>query len=278
VRLSEGDFARETVYGDDPVAVAEGYVAAGAQWVHVVDLDAARTGEATNRSVVARIAQVSGIRVQTGGGVRSLAAAAALLDAGVARVVVGTAAVERPELVAHIAQRWPGGVAVGLDHRDGEVRLRGWTAGGGRRVLDVVPEALANGAVAVIVTDIGRDGMLAGPDVAGLAALLEATGAPIIASGGVASVDDLSVLATVCSGSEPLAAGPVSSSSGPVSSQPERASGRPGRPGGAADATAVHPSARHHHRLIGVIVGKALYEGRFTVAQALAAVGTQEDR
>ncbi|HWG73596.1 MAG TPA: HisA/HisF-related TIM barrel protein [Acidimicrobiales bacterium] len=226
VRLAEGDFERETVYWDDPVAVAAGFASAGARWVHMVDLDAARTGEARNDDAVRRVAAESGLAVQAGGGVRSLAGAAALLDAGVSRVVLGTAAVETPQLVAEVARRWPGGVAVGLDHRDGEVRLRGWVQGGGRRVAELVPEAVAAGAAAVIVTDIGRDGMLAGPDVVGLAGLLELTGAPLIASGGVASLDDLRLLAAVRSGGLGLS---------------------------------------------GVIVGKALYEGRFDVAEALAA-------
>jgi phosphoribosylformimino-5-aminoimidazole carboxamide ribotide isomerase len=203
----------------------------------VVDLDAARTGVAVNGDVVARLAAVPGVAVQAGGGVRSLAAAAALLDAGVTRVVVGTAAVEHPELVAQIAQRWPGGVAVGLDHRDGLVRLRGWTEGAGRRVLDLVPEALAAGAAAIIVTDIGRDGMLRGPDVEGLSALLGATGAPIIASGGVSSLDDVVAL-----GALRVAGSQTAGSTG-------------------------------CHSLVGAIVGKALYEGRLTVAEALAAVG-----
>jgi phosphoribosylformimino-5-aminoimidazole carboxamide ribotide isomerase len=230
VRLVEGDFARETVYGDDPVAVAESFAAAGAQWIHVVDLDAARTGDPVNRPVVAEIAAaIPGVRVQSGGGVRSVEDAAGLLDAGVARVVVGTAAIERPALVAEIAARWPGRVAVGLDHRDGAVRVRGWTAGGGRQVGEVVPEAMAAGAAAVVVTDIGRDGRLAGPDLAGLAALLAATRAPIIASGGVRDLADLRALAEV------------------------RAPG-PAGPG-----------------LAGVIVGKAIYEGRMDVAAALAA-------
>ncbi len=226
VRLVEGDFARETVYWDDPVAVAGGFAAAGARWVHVVDLDAARSGDPVNRDTVRRIAAESGLRVQAGGGVRSLGDAASLLDAGVERVVLGTAAVDTPALVAEVAQRWPGGVAVGLDHRDGEVRLRGWLEGGGRRVADLVPEAVAAGAAAVIVTDIGRDGMLAGPDVVGLAGLLEATGAPLVASGGVASLADLHVLGAVRSGGRGL---------------------------------------------VGAIVGKALYEGRFGVAEAVAA-------
>jgi phosphoribosylformimino-5-aminoimidazole carboxamide ribotide isomerase len=226
VRLVEVDFARETVYGDDPVAVAKDFARQGAPWIHVVDLDAARTGDPINRPVVTAIAAAVTIPVETGGGVRTLADAAALLGSGVTRVVVGTAAVERPELIGEIAGRWPGRVAVGLDHRDGEVRLRGWVDGGGRRVADLIPEAVAAGAVAVIVTDISRDGRLTGPDVVGLAGLLELTGAPLVASGGVSGLDDLRLLAAV------------------------RANGQ---------------------GLSGVIVGKALYEGAFTVAEAVAA-------
>jgi phosphoribosylformimino-5-aminoimidazole carboxamide ribotide isomerase len=191
-----------------------------------VDLDAARTGDPVNRPVVAAIAGAVTVPVQTGGGVRSVEDAAALLGAGVTRVVVGTAAVERPELVAELAERWPGRIAVGLDHRDGEVRLRGWLEGGGKRVAELIPAAVAAGAVAVVVTDISRDGKLAGPDVTGLAGLLELTGAPLVASGGVGGLDDLRLLAAV------------------------RANGR---------------------GLEGVIVGKALYEGAFTVAEAVAA-------
>ncbi len=198
VRLVEGDFARETEYSDDPVAVARSFEAAGASWIHVVDLDGARTGRATNRAVVARIAAAlegGTVRVQAGGGVRTLDDAEALLSAGVARVVLGTAALQRPELVAEIAARWPDRVAVGLDHRQREVRIRGWTEGAGRLVAELVPEAVAAGAAAVIVTDIARDGRLNGPDVDGLAALLVQTGAPIIASGGVRDLDDVRALA-----------------------------------------------------------------------------------
>jgi phosphoribosylformimino-5-aminoimidazole carboxamide ribotide isomerase len=197
VRLVEGDFGAETIYGEDPVAVAVAFAAAGARWIHVVDLDAARTGQPVNRPVVGQVAAAvgAGVRVQAGGGVRTMDDAADLLAAGVARVVVGTAAVEQPGLVADLAARWPGRVAVGLDHRGGEVRIRGWTAGGGRQVADLVPVAMAEGAAAVIVTDIARDGRLAGPDVEGLGRLVAETGAPIIASGGVRHVDDLRALA-----------------------------------------------------------------------------------
>lgn len=200
VRLVEGDFARETVYGEDPVAVARAFADAGATWIHVVDLDAARTGDPVNRPVVSAIAAAvapAGVKVQTGGGVRSVQDAAALLEAGVARVVIGTAAVENPSLVEEVSRRWPGQVAVGLDHRGGEVRLRGWTEGAGRSVSELVPQAVEAGASAVIVTDISRDGRLAGPDVEGLSALVAETHAPVIASGGVASLEDIRLLASV---------------------------------------------------------------------------------
>jgi phosphoribosylformimino-5-aminoimidazole carboxamide ribotide isomerase len=226
VRLIEGDFARETVYSPDPVVVARNFAAGGTPWIHVVDLDAARTGDPVNRPVVERIVGSVTVPVQVGGGVRTVADAQALFDAGVTRVVVGTAAVERPQLVAEIAARWPGRIAVGLDHRDGEVMIRGWLEGGGRRVVDLVPAMIEAGAAAVIVTDIARDGRLRGPDVVGLAGLFEATGAPIVASGGVSGAADLRLLAAV---------------------------------------------RNNGHGLVGVIVGKALYEGALTVADAVAA-------
>jgi phosphoribosylformimino-5-aminoimidazole carboxamide ribotide isomerase len=198
VRLVEGDFGREAVYADDPVTVAGRLVAAGARWIHVVDLDAARTGEPVNRPVIAAIAAaVAGdeVRVQTGGGVRSVADADELLAAGVERVVLGTAAVENPGLVADVAARWPGRVAVGFDHRGGEVRLRGWAEGAGRQVAGLVPGAVDAGAAAVIVTDIARDGRRSGPDVDGLAGILALTGAPVIASGGIRDLADVAALA-----------------------------------------------------------------------------------
>ncbi|MEY4373086.1 MAG: 1-(5-phosphoribosyl)-5-[(5-phosphoribosylamino) methylideneamino] imidazole-4-carboxamide isomerase [Actinomycetota bacterium] len=218
VRLLQGDYTQETVYGDDPVALAESFAAAGARWIHVVDLDAARTGDPVNRPVVAAVAAaVRGrARVQTGGGVRSVADAEALAAAGVARVVMGSAAIKDRTLVASVFRVVP--VAVGLDHRDGDVALHGWTQGSGLRVMDLLdcyPDAEA-----FIITNIARDGMLTGPDVEGLAAAAAASPIPVIASGGVSSLDDLRALDRV--------------------------------PG-----------------LAGVITGKAIYENRFTVSEAL---------
>jgi phosphoribosylformimino-5-aminoimidazole carboxamide ribotide isomerase len=221
VRLTKGDYAQQTVYGDDPVVVAVGFVEEGATWIHVVDLDAARTGDPVNRAVVGRIASALAgrCRLQTGGGVRTLSDVEALADAGVTRVVMGSAAVRDPELVAAASAIMP--VAVGLDHRDGELAVHGWTEGSGVRLAEALRSFPS--AAAFVITDIARDGMLVGPDVEGLAAAASATEIPVIASGGVASLADLAVLAGVAG-------------------------------------------------LAGAITGKALYEGRFTVAEALAAL------
>ncbi|MGD9797647.1 MAG: 1-(5-phosphoribosyl)-5-[(5-phosphoribosylamino)methylideneamino] imidazole-4-carboxamide isomerase [Acidimicrobiia bacterium] len=219
VRLEQGDFERETVYGDDPVAVARSFAAAGARWVHVVDLDASRR-DGSNRELVVEVAARAGVPIQSGGGVRD----GWLLEAGVERVVLGSVAVEEPELVRSLAEAYPGRVAVGLDHRDGEVRTRGWEEGSGRRLLDLAGELAFPGVAAFVVTDISRDGVLVGPDTEGYRALLGATDVPVIASGGVATLAHLRELAEV------------------------EVDGR---------------------RLAGVVVGKAIYEGAFGVAEAL---------
>lgn len=226
VRLLQGDYAQETVYSDDPVAQALAFVEAGARWIHVVDLDAARTGVGENRAVVAAIAQAVSVPVQTGGGVRSVDAARALFDAGVERVVIGTAALRDPDLVVTLAQQ--NRVAVGLDAKSGEVATDGWLVGSGRSVVDVAGSFADTGVDAFVVTDIRRDGTLSGPDVVGLTEILGATRTDVIASGGVGSLDDLRALDRI------------------------EVQGR---------------------RLSGVIVGKALYEGRVDVATAVAALG-----
>ncbi|HEY5153158.1 MAG TPA: 1-(5-phosphoribosyl)-5-[(5-phosphoribosylamino)methylideneamino]imidazole-4-carboxamide isomerase [Acidimicrobiales bacterium] len=224
VRLYQGDYGRETVYGDDPVAQALAFAEAGAPWIHVVDLDAARTGDPVNRPVVAAIAAAVSVPVQTGGGVRDEAAAEALAEAGVARVVLGTAALEDPDLVRRLAPRIP--VAVGLDARGRDVAVRGWEQGSGRDLLEVARSFADAGVAALVVTEIGRDGTLEGPDLAGLAVVLAETSIEVIASGGVGTLDDLRAL------------------------QALEAGGR---------------------RLSGAIVGRALYEGAFTLVEALAA-------
>ena len=222
VRLYQGSYDAETVYSDDPVDQARQFADAGASWLHVVDLDAARTGDAVNLPVIAAIANAVDVPVQTGGGVRSMDAAVALAEAGVARVVIGTAAVENPELVEQVAARQP--VAVGLDARGREVATHGWEQGGGGDLLELAVQFESSGAEAVVVTEISRDGALTGPDIQGLTAVLAATELAVIASGGVATLDDLAALAAI---------------------------------------------SHDNRQLAGVIVGRALYEGRFTVEQAL---------
>jgi phosphoribosylformimino-5-aminoimidazole carboxamide ribotide isomerase len=233
VRLTQGDFGREERYGD-PAALAARYVDAGARWIHVVDLDGARTGVPHERAVLGRIvalAGAAGVRVEFGGGIRSEDDAAEVLDSGVARVVLGTAALEEPALAGRCARRWPGRVAVGLDYRIGEdgvaeAQAQGWLAGSGRAVDDLLALWANEPIGAVVATAVVRDGMLAGPDLAGLQALLGATPLPVVASGGVAGVDDLKALAGLAGG---------------------------GR------------------RLHGAIVGKAIVEGRLSVEEGIAA-------
>jgi phosphoribosylformimino-5-aminoimidazole carboxamide ribotide isomerase len=205
VRLYQGDYGRETVYGDDPVAQAEAFAAAGAPWIHVVDLDAARTGEAANRAVVAAIAAAVDVPVQAGGGVRDDAAADALLAAGVRRVVVGTAALADPAWVRRLAARHPGRVAVGLDARGRDVAVHGWTEGSGRDLVDLARGFDDAGVAALVVTEIGRDGTLAGPDLGQLGDVLAATGLDVVASGGVGTLADLRALAALDVGGRHLA-------------------------------------------------------------------------
>ena len=192
VQLVQGDFDRERVHGDDPVEVAQRFVEAGARWLHTVDLDAARTGEPANRHLIAAIASAVDVPVQAGGGVRSLEAAAALADAGVARVVMGTAAFEAPDLLESVAARQP--VALGLDVRGREVAVRGWVEGSGVDI-DVALQRLGDvGAVAVVVTQIDVEGLMGGADTSGLGGVLAATDLEVIASGGVGTLADLLAL------------------------------------------------------------------------------------
>jgi len=198
VRLREGDYGAETVYDDDPVARAVQMAEAGAGWIHVVDLDGARSGRPDNAGVVAAIAGAVSVPVQAGGGVRSAETAAAWFSAGVERVVLGTAALRDPALVRDLARLRR--VAVGLDARAGEVATDGWMQGSGQPVLEVARSFAADGVDAFVVTDISRDGTLDGPDLRGLAAMLGATDVDVVASGGVGRLDDLRALAGLESG------------------------------------------------------------------------------
>src|SRR5687768_5115649 len=203
VQLVQGDFDRARVHGDDPAAVARAFVAAGARWIHTVDLDAARTGEPVNRPLIAAIAAAVDVPVQAGGGVRSAEAAKALADAGVARVVMGTAALEDPDLVATIASRQR--VALGLDVRGREVAVRGWGQGSGVEWPDALRRLADAGAEAVVVTQIAVEGLMGGADLGGLREVLSSTSLDVIASGGVGSLDDLLALDAVAAGDRRLA-------------------------------------------------------------------------
>jgi phosphoribosylformimino-5-aminoimidazole carboxamide ribotide isomerase len=204
VRLIQGDFAKETIYGD-PLEVALAYREAGARVLHIVDLDAARTGKATNRGLIRKIIEECPIEVEVGGGIRSSVDAEALIDIGAARVVLGTAAIENPAFARDLAHAHPLKVAIGLDHRPvrqhemtrREVALRGWVQGSGIALADAF--ATFNDAPfgAVIVTDIDRDGTLLGPDLPGVAFALEMSALPVISSGGIATQDDLLALGDV---------------------------------------------------------------------------------
>jgi phosphoribosylformimino-5-aminoimidazole carboxamide ribotide isomerase len=236
VRLTQGDFDREQRYGD-PLALAASFITAGTPWIHVVDLDAARTGvphEQATLKAIAELARGEGhvpVRIQTGGGIRTEAAVEALLGSGVTRVVLGTAALEDPALATRCARRWPGQVAVGLDYKMGqygqaEALAHGWLSGSGRSLPELLSVWEGEPIGAVVATSIMRDGMLEGPDMEGMRALLETTALPVVASGGVSELSDLIALAGLS------------------------VQGR---------------------RVAGVIVGKALVEGRFTLEEALAA-------
>jgi phosphoribosylformimino-5-aminoimidazole carboxamide ribotide isomerase len=234
VRLLKGDYGRETNYGD-PISLAESFIAGGSDWLHLVDLDAARDGGQANRDIVKQIASTSPIPVETGGGIRSERDVHELLDAGVQRVILGTAALESPSLLATVCDAHPGHVAVGLDYhrREGgllEVAVRGWLEGAGLSLADALDRVLEEDVCALIVTAIDRDGTLEGPDLEGLLEVLERSRVPVVASGGVSGAEDLRVLRRLV----------------------EPATGR---------------------TPVGAVVGKALVEGRLTVAEAVAACG-----
>ena len=223
VRLSQGEATRQTVYGEDPAAVAEAFADAGARWIHVVDLDRA-LGTGDNEAAVRRIlSRVTGrVRIQSGGGYRTAALARRGVELGVDRIVVGTAAALDPDfLVAVAATVATDRLALGLDVRDGKVAVRGWTETTDIEVAELADRALDAGITTLIYTDVARDGMLEGPDVTG-AVRLRRGGAEVIVSGGVASLADLRQIAEA--------------------------------------------------ELAGAIVGRALYEGKFDLRQALRAV------
>ena len=226
VRLAEGDMTRATVYGSDPEAQARLFAEAGAEWLHVVDLDGSFAGEARNRAAVEAILAAFPGRVQLGGGIRDAAGVEGWLALGVARVVMGSAALKNPQFVREMAAAHPEAVVVAVDARDGMVATEGWAEVSDVPVVDLARRFEDAGVAALLFTDIGRDGLLKGCNVEATVALAQAVSIPVIASGGVAGLADIEALAAQ------------------------------------ADAG-----------IEGVITGRALYEGKLDLAEAIGAAG-----
>lgn len=222
VRLAEGDMARATIYADDPAAQAASFATAGADWLHVVDLDGAFAGDSVNGAAVRGIIQAFTGKVQLGGGIRTRAAIEQWFDLGVRRAVIGTASLTDPDLVKGAARDFPERVVVAVDARDGMVATQGWADVSDVPVIDLARRFQDAGVAALLFTDVGRDGMLKGVNVEATTALSEQQSLPVIASGGVAGIEDIVAL----------------------------------RPYGGIE---------------GVITGRAIYDGRLDLAEAIEA-------
>ena len=194
VRLTEGRFDKETVFADNPADMARKWAAAGAEYLHVVDLDGALAGKSVNLEVVRTIVETVNIPVQLGGGIRTLANIEQVLKAGVCRVILGSVAVRSPELVREACRQFGSQIVVGIDARDGQAAVDGWEVSGGVGAEELAKKMAAAGVARIIYTDISRDGTLQGVNVAATASLAKAAGIPVIASGGVKSIDDITAL------------------------------------------------------------------------------------
>jgi phosphoribosylformimino-5-aminoimidazole carboxamide ribotide isomerase len=194
VRLEQGDMARATIFHRDPAAQAHSFEAQGFKYLHIVDLDGAFAGRPVNAAAVERILEAVAIPVQLGGGIRDMATIEGWLGKGVNRVIIGTAAVRDPDLVKRAARAYPGRVAVGLDARDGKVAVEGWAQASELSALDIARRFEDAGVAAIIYTDIARDGLLKGLNLDATIALADAVTIPVIASGGLASLDDVRAL------------------------------------------------------------------------------------
>ena len=222
VRLLQGRFGSETVYSDDPVKVALGFSSAGARWLHIVDLDGAKTGIPANRELVLEVVRRATCPVQAGGGMRSLDDVEEVLAAGANRAVLGTIALEDPDEMARACSRYGERIAVSLDARGGELASHGWTVGSGVPVEEAVKMFAAAGVALFVYTDVTRDGTMAGPDIQGLRRVAELSDVPVIASGGVSTLEEVATVAGL-----------------------------------------------RREGVEGVIVGRALYEGKFTIGEAI---------
>ncbi|MBB6450335.1 phosphoribosylformimino-5-aminoimidazole carboxamide ribotide isomerase [Geomicrobium halophilum] len=194
VRLRQGDYNQETVYGDSPAEMAVTFAEAGAEWVHVVDLDGAREKKPINDEAIFQIAKETDVMIQIGGGIRTERDVKHYLEGGVERVILGSVAVQNPAFTEKMLQTYPGRIVIGLDARNGQVAVNGWLESSGVQVEELAIKMKAAGADTFIFTDIEKDGMLQGPNVEANAALAKASGANVIASGGVTHLDDLRTL------------------------------------------------------------------------------------
>lgn len=194
VRLLRGEMDKATVFNDDPAAQARAFVEAGCEWLHLVDLNGAFAGTPVNAAPVEAILAACDVPAQLGGGIRDMATIEGWLTKGLSRVILGTVAVENPDLVREAAREFPGQVAVGIDARDGMVATKGWAEETDVQVTDLARSFEDAGVAAIIYTDINRDGAMQGPNIEATAALAHAVSIPVIASGGVSSLDDLIAL------------------------------------------------------------------------------------
>ena len=229
VRLKKGDYAQVTVYNEDAVAQARLFENAGAQRIHIVDLDGARDGAPTNIDVISRIARETNVEIEIGGGIRSMETLERYLDAGATRLVLGSALVRDPAFCEAAVAAHADNIVAGIDAKDGMVAIEGWREGTSTPAVDLVAELKDRGIHELVYTDIARDGMQTGIDVAAYRHVAKVAGFPVVASGGISTLDDIRALAVV----------------GEVAIE-------------------------------GAITGRALYEGNFTLAQALAAARGEE--
>lgn len=207
VRLAKGDYDQVTVYNEDPVEQARAFEAAGATWLHMVDLDAAKSGNPDNIDVVERILKATSLKVEIGGGIRNLDVIGRLVEAGASRLVLGTALVRDPEFAQAAVEQYGDTLAAGIDAKSGEVAVAGWTEGSGITALDLAARMSEMGYRHLVYTDIARDGMQTGIDEQTYVRMAEAFGHPVIASGGVADIDDIHRLAAVSRSIEGVIAG-----------------------------------------------------------------------
>ena len=191
VRLYQGDYEKSQVFNDNPAEVAKQWVEQGATRLHVVDLDGAKAGKTSNLAAIEAIVQAVSVPIQVGGGLRDRHSVAQLLSLGVQRAILGTVAVEKPDLVSELANDFPGQIVVGIDARNGKVATRGWLETSEVAAIDLAQDMVKRGAAAIIYTDIHRDGTLSGPNLDSLRELTNAVKIPVIASGGVSSLTDL---------------------------------------------------------------------------------------